>query len=386
MNNASDVHLLSNRRLMKRMMFISVAVTFVLSGWALSNPKSSEISLLNIPYTWSVDQSLAKKLSVEIPHNEFANQATDDGAKAQVIVYYTPKSGNRVAFMSVYYFPKVSFEAANRANEPPPYGNKLLEENGMILSSSGPQDSIFEPATEDGKNISKLYRDIYHAKNYRKVPPIKVNTIDADTVSGWITSVSEKVASALPQLKPLNPLVIGEKTAAIKNGFADGDAGLVEQKLRGAHISFTLNDTQKSRYIYLDSSYAPVLSPITSNNSIQPILGCFVATLKSDTYKLEITEQNGLQVKGLISINNAQKDSSNGEFVGTFDGTILTGIYTFVSEGSTSRREIFFKATNRGFVTGYGPVVVSGDLEKLKRPLSLQWDGSYVYSAKKSCK
>jgi hypothetical protein len=36
----------------------------------------------------------------------------------------------------------------------------------MVLSVSGPQDSIFDPASQDGKNITKLYGILNDPNSY----------------------------------------------------------------------------------------------------------------------------------------------------------------------------------------------------------------------------
>jgi hypothetical protein len=40
----------------------------------------------------------------------------------------------------------------------------------MALSVSGPQDSIYEPTSQDGKNIYKLHDILYNADSYRAKP------------------------------------------------------------------------------------------------------------------------------------------------------------------------------------------------------------------------
>lgn len=212
------------------------------------------------------------------------------------------------------------------------------------------------------------------------------NSAEIDSVSSWTNSIAESVISDLESEKELSPVLIATHTTQVKNAFADGDLGSVEQVLRGARITFTLNKTSIAKYLYLDSSFALTSSNLVSPTSPQPIVGCYVASLKNDRFFLTITSQSGPDVKGLISFNNSQKDSNKGNFVGSFDGVILNGIYSFSSEGVDSRRELFFKATKDGFLSGFGPVEVNGDLEKLKRPLSLKWDSSYAYLAQEICK
>jgi len=66
----------------------------------------------------------------------------------------------------VYYFPAATFDALKNPNEPPAYGQEVIRKNGMVFSIAGPQDSIFDPNTQDGKNISTLYATITKPETY----------------------------------------------------------------------------------------------------------------------------------------------------------------------------------------------------------------------------
>ena len=154
---------------MKRFGIAIVVIVITLSGCSLLPSKSVALTLGKIPYTWSIPTELASHLTVEIPTNEFAVQAQELGAQAQAIVYYTPDKGERVSFMGAFYFPSNTYYAINRSDEPPAFGSKVIEDKAMILSAWGPQDSIFDPTTQDGKNISELYNYVYDPKNF--TPP-----------------------------------------------------------------------------------------------------------------------------------------------------------------------------------------------------------------------
>ena len=145
---------------------LGVILTLTLSACSPFSSKTSAIALGEIPYTWNVPSDLAEKLVVEIPQNEYSDEAAKWGAKAQAIVFYIPENGERVNFMGAFYFPTKSYEAATPSNEPPPFGSKIIESNGMILSAWGPQDSIYEPESQDGKNITELYEYVYDPESY----------------------------------------------------------------------------------------------------------------------------------------------------------------------------------------------------------------------------
>jgi hypothetical protein len=151
---------------MKRLLLVLMASTLALTSCASSKPIFS-LPLSPVPYLMKVDASLVTHLTVEIPNNDFAKTATKAGAKAQVLIYYTPATGAKVIFMSVYLFPAKVFDRLKNPNEPPAYGQEVIRRNGDVLSVAGPSDSIFDPKSKDGKNISALYETIYKAATYK---------------------------------------------------------------------------------------------------------------------------------------------------------------------------------------------------------------------------
>ena len=124
---------------------------------------------------------------------------------------------------------------------------------------------------------------------------------------------------------------------------------------------------------------------LTPRTPKSEVAGCYVGKLANDRYVLEITQQDGKNIKANISYLNYQKDSSSGTFTGTYENEILNGIYSFKSEGMDSRRELFFRQVNNGFIPGYGPAEMIGDVEKMKRPLNLAWNSSFVYLPSTVC-
>jgi hypothetical protein len=130
-----------------------------------------EVNLAPVPYSIQVPAEIANHLSVENmvtnTPNEFTNQARAAGAIAQVYINYKADDGTMHGFAGVYYFKKADFEKAGNPNEPPVYGSKVLEEKSMVLSIAGPQDSIFDPNSKDGKNSMALYTLVYDPKSFK---------------------------------------------------------------------------------------------------------------------------------------------------------------------------------------------------------------------------
>lgn len=130
-----------------------------------------EVNLAPVPYSIQVPAEIAKHLSVEnmvtSTPNEFTNQAREAGAIAQVYINYRADDETTHGFAGVYYFKKADFEKVGNPNEPPVYGSKVLEEKSMVLAIAGPQDSIFDPNSQDGKNSMELYTLVYDPKSFK---------------------------------------------------------------------------------------------------------------------------------------------------------------------------------------------------------------------------
>jgi len=129
------------------------------------------LNLMPAPYSIVAPVEIAKHLSVEDmaldTSNPFTAQAKAAGSIAQVRINYTADDGSIHGFAGVYYFAKADFDKAQNPNEPPLYGSKVVEENGMVLAIAGPQDSIFDPNSQDGRNSMALYTLIYDPKSFK---------------------------------------------------------------------------------------------------------------------------------------------------------------------------------------------------------------------------
>lgn len=147
------------------------ALLLLLASCANGSTQMVNLSLAPAPYSIVVPSEIAKHLSVEDmaldTSNPFTAQAKEAGAIAQVRINYTAEDGSIHGFAGVYYFAKADFDKAQNPNEPPLYGSKVVEENAMVLAIAGPQDSIFDPNSQDGKNSMALYTLIYDPKSFK---------------------------------------------------------------------------------------------------------------------------------------------------------------------------------------------------------------------------
>jgi hypothetical protein len=129
---------------------------------------TTKISFNPIPYEMKVPKELASKLSVEPMSGDWANQIATAGVVGALTMYYTAEDNTKHIFAGIYYTPEERFDAAKNPNEPPMFGQEVSRKDGFVLSVAGPQDSIFEPFTPDGENITTLYEELYKKDTYFK--------------------------------------------------------------------------------------------------------------------------------------------------------------------------------------------------------------------------
>ena len=147
------------------------ALLLLLASCSNDSPAMVKVNLAPVPYSIEVPAEIAKHLSIEnmvkSTPNEFTNQAQEAGAIAQVYINYKAADGSMHGFAGVYYFKKADFEKAQNPNEPPVYGSKVVEEKSMVVLIQGPQENIFEPNSQDGKNSAALYTLVYDPKSFK---------------------------------------------------------------------------------------------------------------------------------------------------------------------------------------------------------------------------
>ncbi len=159
----------------KRRILLVVPVLLSVAAIAIGVTRTSHtwVNLAPIPYEMSVPLDIAKRITVKDQaigaEYEFMKQAYKDGAISIVSLSYQPIVGEKTSFMAAYYFNEVDLDRTMNPDEVPPYGFKLIAEGGKALSVSGPQDSIFDPTSVDGKNISALHEILYDKNSYRFV-------------------------------------------------------------------------------------------------------------------------------------------------------------------------------------------------------------------------
>ena len=142
------------------LLLLVIAITVRSSGddqvWVALNP---------VAYEMKVPADIAGRITVQ----DQIVDAAKSGAIAVVTLSYQPLQGEKAWFMTAYYFIEKELDKTIFPDEVPPYGYKLITQDGMALSVIGPQESIYELNSQDGKNSTKLYEILYDADSYRFV-------------------------------------------------------------------------------------------------------------------------------------------------------------------------------------------------------------------------
>ena len=151
---------------MKKLFSLSIiSLAFILTACIFNTTK---ISLEPIPYEMKVPKNIASKITLESMTGDWAKQLSQAGVTAALSMNYQAADGSQHGFAGIYYMPQDKFDSATNPNEPPVFGTEVSRKDGYVLAVAGPQDSIFEPSTLDGKNITLLYEELYQKSSYIK--------------------------------------------------------------------------------------------------------------------------------------------------------------------------------------------------------------------------
>ena len=123
------------------------------------------MALNPVAYEMKVPADIAGRITVQ----DQVVDAAKSGAVSVVTLSYQPIEGEKAWFMTAYYFIEKELDKTIFPDQVPPYGFKVITQDGMALSVIGPQESIYELNSQDGKNYTKLYDILYDADSYRFV-------------------------------------------------------------------------------------------------------------------------------------------------------------------------------------------------------------------------
>lgn len=132
---------------------ILLGLCLLLAAVLPARAEKAWVALSPIPYGFVVPQEIAAHLSTGPLTGSWAEEVEAAGARAAVTVYYQPEAGDRTVLFSAYYFDADKWDAAQKPDAPPPFGQPVFRGDGRVLSVAGPFDVMFDPATPDGKKV-----------------------------------------------------------------------------------------------------------------------------------------------------------------------------------------------------------------------------------------
>ena len=146
-----------------RILFVGFALS-VLAGCSLS--MTGMVDLDPVPYSFHPPSGLETKLSIEPMTGDWADDVFAAGVESAVFVTYTPDEGDSTTLMNSYFMPESVFDEAANPNEPPLYGVEVARADGYVLSVAGPQESVYDPESQDGINFGLLNDALYDSESY----------------------------------------------------------------------------------------------------------------------------------------------------------------------------------------------------------------------------
>jgi hypothetical protein len=113
---------------------------------------------------------------------------------------------------------------------------------------------------------------------------------------------------------------------------------------------------------------------------------CYSGSIKKDTILMNLTIKGNEVTNGKLSYKFYEKDKNQGTLVGELKGDTLIADYTFMSEGTSSVREVAFLKKGDSYIEGFGDVVDDNKGKvTFKDKKQLKFDGNVVLS-KVDCK
>lgn len=122
------------------------------------------------------------------------------------------------------------------------------------------------------------------------------------------------------------------------------------------------------------SSTTPVAA---EEKKITPEHSCYAYTSAKDTVNMHL-QISGDKVTGDLAYNYFEKDKNTGTIEGNMKGDTLFGEYKFISEGTSSIREVVFLKKENNFVEGYGEAEEKNGKMIFKNASSLNFSNNFI--------
>lgn len=112
---------------------------------------------------------------------------------------------------------------------------------------------------------------------------------------------------------------------------------------------------------------------------------CYQGVLKKDTISMSLNLKGNQISSGKLSYKFFEKDRNQGTLIGELRGDTLIADYTFMSEGTTSVRQVAFLKKGNAYVEGYGDIIEDNGKVIFKNIKQLNFDSKTILS-KVACK
>lgn len=148
---------------------VLLTVALILAAALPARAEKAWVALSPIPYGFVVPEEVASHLSTGPLTGSWAQQVEAAGARSAVVVFYQPAAGEKAILFSAYYFDAATWDAAQKTDAPPPFGEPVFRGDGRVLSVAGPHDMMFDPATPDGKTVMKAVELLHDPASFQPV-------------------------------------------------------------------------------------------------------------------------------------------------------------------------------------------------------------------------
>lgn len=122
--------------------------------------------LAPIPYSVALPEDEADRLTAGPLAGSFAAEVKAAGAAEAVVVRYRPEAGEDVILFSAFYVPVAAWAADQSPDHPALFGREVVRTAEMVLGIAGPFDTIFDPATADGRRVIALAQRITQPERF----------------------------------------------------------------------------------------------------------------------------------------------------------------------------------------------------------------------------
>ena len=145
---------------------------------------------------------------------------------------------------------------------------------------------------------------------------------------------------------------------------------LIRNTVLAAIVLISCNSNPKQ------SNVVAPLTPVKPVTITEPA-SCYALLKNKDKVVLHVTI-NDNKVTGDLAYNYFEKDRSSGTINGEMKGDTLYAVYTFMSEGKESDRQVVFLKKGDEFTEGYGKINTATGVADLTDKSAINFDGNSV--------